>query len=126
MNHVLEFVRPVIAIVGASGLWLADQVVTTISPPPAEGWGMLVDKYGLPLVLLALSIYGGVGMYKALRASEKARMDDIKASEAARVQDAKDTLAQYRLDAVAAEISRRELIREIKAQTNVIRENRVP
>jgi hypothetical protein len=110
MTHHLEMIRPALAIVGAGGLWLFDKIAATLSPPPVDGWGMVLDKYGLPMVLLGLSIYGGIGMYKALRASE-----------AARIQDAKDALKQYREDAEAAQRGRAELIREMKAQTDVIR-----
>jgi len=56
---------------------------------------MILDKYGLPLILLGLCIYGGVAMYKALRASETAR-----------IQDAKDSLELYREDSAKAEMSR--------------------
>jgi hypothetical protein len=109
MTPAIEFLRPVVAIAAAAGVWLGDKVIASISPPPDSGWGMVLAQYGLPIVLLALSIYGGLGMYRALRASE-----------AARLQDAKDALAQYRADSEKAQEARKELIREVRAQTDVI------
>lgn len=112
MNPAFEIIRPLLAIISAGGLWLGNQVTQTVAPDfAATGWGAAVEKFGLPAVLLALSIYGGIGLYKALRASETAR-----------IQDAKDALASYKVDMEKAEISRERMIRELTAQTQVLKD----
>jgi len=111
MTQHLELARPIIAILGASGAWLGKHMIADASPPPDSGWLMILDKYGLPLVLLGLCIYGGLGLFKALRASE-----------AARLQDAKEMNAQYRLDVIAGEASRKEMLKELQEQTRTMRE----
>ena len=121
MTHNLEILKSLGMILGSSTVWLGNQIAETLSPEFANGWGAVLEKHGLPVVLLAVSIIGGIKLYNALRASETARIDEAKKSliDYKTESDAREKARKD--DAIAAEASRRELIREMQTQTNVIR-----
>jgi len=78
---------------------------------PDQSWSLWLDKYGLPMTFLGLSLYVVVVLYKALRESEKARISDKEAS-----------LTLYRQDFVAAQDTRNTMIAETRETKEALRE----
>lgn len=78
---------------------------------PDQSWSLWLDKYGLPMTFLGLSLYVVVVLYKALRESEKARISDKEAS-----------LTLYRQDFAAAQTTRNEMITETRETKEALRE----
>ena len=52
IHDQMHAVKPLLAIAGTGFVWMADAVVAGIDAVPA--W---VDKYGLPMVFLGLTVY---------------------------------------------------------------------
>lgn len=98
------------ATAGASTAVL--RIAQTVTPA-AEPWLQLGGTVGL---IGGLS-YGCITLWK----SNQELMKNLRESEAARLKDSKENAAQYRTDALRADESRRELIRETKIQTATIK-----
>jgi len=107
MIQDFNVIRSISSFLGAGILWIADTAMAT----PDTFWLGLLKEVGLPTAMLVCAVYGLYHLSKKLSAAEEAR-----------TQDQKDMLAQYREDMTKADASRRELIRELRDQTNVIRE----
>jgi len=101
-------VKPIAAIFGIFSLWIADTVVPAVGD--STGWISILREIGIPTAMLLLAIY-------ALSKVTK----ELKDSQDARIADAKATLELYRQDAAKADSTRQELIREMRIQTDTIK-----
>lgn len=66
-----NFIKPVLAISGASMCWMAETVASDV-----PGTAGLIKDVGLPVTFLILVIYGLVALYKELTISQKGRLAD--------------------------------------------------
>jgi len=69
--HILDFVRPIAALVFAGSCWIAETVTPEI--PGVPPW---VTSLGFPVAMLIAVIYALVSTNKALRQSEAGRLAD--------------------------------------------------
>lgn len=106
-NMNIEILRPIGAFLGAGLAFIADATIATPDIP----WLGLLKEVGLPTSMLLLAVWGLRDLSRRLQELQEARVEDQKA-----------TLELYRSDMKNAEISRRELILEMRNQTNVIKE----
>ncbi len=99
---------PILSIIAAGGLWLADSIT-----PPVEGVPVWVTSLGLPCTIIALLVYAYQSVNKQLAASQTGRLAD------------RDAFI-VRLEATAkdASDSRERLIRATDLQTAEFREFR--
>lgn len=104
----IEILQPIAGFVGAYGLWLADQAIPASDPTGIAG---ILREFGLPTAILMLALWALAKITKQLKDSQDAR-----------IKDAQETAALYRADAMRADESRRELIKETREQTKAIKE----
>ncbi len=108
MTPQLEIIRPILAFSGSFVLWIANQAIPHADPTGLTG---ILREFGMPTAILVLALWALAKVAKQLKDSQDAR-----------IRDAQETAALYRADAIRADESRRELIRETKEQTKAIKE----
>lgn len=85
--------------------WLGNSIAQVVAPD--QSWTLWLDRYGLPLVMLAIALYVVKVLYSALRASETAR-----------IEDKEHTLSQYRADFQVAMEQRQLIAQKLDEQTS--------
>jgi len=95
---------PVVFSVAAAVTWAGTRVANTVAPN--ANWSDLIDRYGLPMIFLGLTIHAMTKLYADARKTTSARIADRDAQEQQRIKEFE-----------AAQESRMELKRSIDNQT---------
>ena len=108
-NHLEAIYGFATAGVSALALWIA-QIAPSVASPSLEAGG-------------TVGLIGGLSFALIIVWRDRAELvKSLHESEASRINDAKEALTQWKIDAEKGERSRQELIRELRTQTQVIKE----
>lgn len=104
-----EYFKAVAGVFAGTFAWFGNSIAQVAAPD--SSWTVWIDKYGLPLVMLAIALFVIKVLYNALRASETSR-----------IADKETALGVYRADFVAAQDTRNAMIAETRETKEALRE----